>query len=206
MIGKGLETTDEDVIEDVGEIPAFCSQISPIRVSNLRNNSIEGPIPNNLSSLESLQRLDLSNNNLTRQIPASLGELTGVAHDPSDEDIFSFDLLYFLTYKSLLHPDKIIRKARQIIWEKVSSHPAPGQIYTSLDLSKNQLSGDVPDSIGGLKSLKLLSISYSKLSGRTPISFGDLESLESLDLSHNTLRRNTTNVRKAFATYSLGIE
>nr|TKS06873.1 hypothetical protein D5086_0000118860 [Populus alba] len=203
MIGKGLETIDEDV----GEIPAFCSQISPIRVSNLRNNSIEGPIPNNLSSLESLQILDLSNNNLTRQIPASLGELTGVTHDPSDEDIFSFDLLYFLTYKPLLHPDKIIRKARQIIWEKVSSLPAPpGQLYTSLDLSKNQLSGDVPDSIGGLKSLKLLSISYSKLSGRTPISFGDLESLESLDLSHNTLRRNTTNVRKAFATYSLGIE
>lgn len=130
-------------------------------------------------------------------------------HDPSDEDIFSFDLLYFLTYKPPLHPDKIIRKARQImavIWEKVPSLPAPWQIYTSLDLSKNQLSGDVPDSIGGLKSLKLLSISLNKLSGRTPISFGDLESLESLDLSHNTLRRNTTNVRKAFATYSLGIE
>lgn len=111
-------------------------------------------------------------------------------HDPSDEDIFSFDLLYFLTYKPLLHPDKIIRKPRKImavIWEMVSSLPAPRQIYTSLDLSKNQLSGDVPDSIGGLKSLKLLSISYNKLSGRIPISFGDLESLESLDLSHSTL-------------------
>ncbi|KAJ6854868.1 hypothetical protein NC651_039739 [Populus alba x Populus x berolinensis] len=93
-----------------------------------------------------------------------------------------------------------------VIWEKVPSLPAPRQIYTSLDLSNNQLSGDVPDSIGGLKSLKLLSISLNKLSGRTPISFGDLESLESLDLSHNTLERTTTNVRKAFANYSLGIE
>lgn len=111
-------------------------------------------------------------------------------HDPSDEDIFSFDLLYFLTYKPLLHPDKIITKPRKImavIWEKVYSLPAPRQIYTFLDLSKNQLSGDVPDNIGGLKSLKLLSISYNKLSGRIPISFDDLESLESLDLSHSTL-------------------
>jgi len=74
-----------------------------------------------------------------------------------------------------------------VIWEKVYSLPAPRQIYTFLDLSKNQLSGDVPDNIGGLKSLKLLSISYNKLSGRIPISFDDLESLESLDLSHSTL-------------------
>jgi hypothetical protein len=51
----------------------------------------------------------------------------------------------------------------------------------------NQLSGEIPTSLGSLKALKILNISHNNLSGMVPASFGDLESLEGLDLSHNKL-------------------
>ena len=56
-----------------------------------------------------------------------------------------------------------------------------------LDLSNNQLSGQIPTSLGALKALKLFNISSNKLSGKIPTSFGDLENIETLDLSHNKL-------------------
>ena len=60
-------------------------------------------------------------------------------------------------------------------------------MYTLLDLSNNQLSGQIPASLGTLRALKLLNISHNKLSGKIPTSFGDLENIETLDLSHNKL-------------------
>lgn len=54
-----------------------------------------------------------------------------------------------------------------------------------LDLSSNQLSGEIPASIGNLGSLKELDLSTNELSGRLPTSIGNLSSLEKLDLSLN---------------------
>ncbi|GMY16097.1 receptor-like protein 46 [Fagus crenata] len=60
-------------------------------------------------------------------------------------------------------------------------------LYYLLDLSMNQLSGEIPTSFGSLKALKLLNISHNNLSRMVPASLGDLESLEGLDLSYNKL-------------------
>ncbi|KAL0000059.1 hypothetical protein SO802_019661 [Lithocarpus litseifolius] len=61
------------------------------------------------------------------------------------------------------------------------------KIYSLLDLSMNQLSGEAPSLLGSLKALKLLNVSYNNLNGRIPASLGGLKNLESLDLSHNNL-------------------
>ncbi|XWS57608.1 hypothetical protein CRYUN_Cryun09bG0188400 [Craigia yunnanensis] len=161
-----------------GEFPAFLSQLSSLQVLNLRNNSIEGSISDDLSSLSSLRILDLSNNNLIGEIPQSFGNLTGMIDAPD----VSLRLSEIFNFPVEIH-DLIVN------WKNskrgLSSRNL--DIYTFLDLSKNELSGEIPLPLGSLKSLKLLNLSYNELSGNIPLSLGDLESPETLDLSHNNL-------------------
>ncbi|KAJ9535769.1 hypothetical protein OSB04_un001083 [Centaurea solstitialis] len=60
-------------------------------------------------------------------------------------------------------------------------------MYSLLDLSNNKISGEIPTSLGNLKSLKVLNISNNNISGHIPVSFGNLTGIESLDLSHNKI-------------------
>lgn len=56
-----------------------------------------------------------------------------------------------------------------------------------LDLSSNELSGNIPKELGILKRVRSLNLSRNTLSGFVPGSFSNLKSIESLDLSFNKL-------------------
>ncbi|GMN44002.1 hypothetical protein TIFTF001_013212 [Ficus carica] len=60
-------------------------------------------------------------------------------------------------------------------------------IFTSIDLSNNNFHGEIPRSIGDLKSLIVLNLSSNNFEGLIPPSLGKLTELESLDLSNNSL-------------------
>ncbi|KAI8570876.1 hypothetical protein RHMOL_Rhmol01G0072000 [Rhododendron molle] len=60
-------------------------------------------------------------------------------------------------------------------------------IFTTIDLSSNNFSGEIPSAVGKLSSLTLLDLSHNSLAGHMPESLGDLTSLESLDISSNHL-------------------
>ena len=57
----------------------------------------------------------------------------------------------------------------------------------NLDLSCNNLSGDVPEEISTLVKLKNLNLSWNTFSGKISENIGALVQVESLDLSHNEL-------------------
>ena len=57
----------------------------------------------------------------------------------------------------------------------------------NLDLSYNNLIGDIPEEIGSLVELKNLNLSWNTFSGKIPANIGALAQVESLDLSHNEL-------------------
>ncbi|XP_057800163.1 receptor-like protein 9DC3 [Salvia miltiorrhiza] len=61
------------------------------------------------------------------------------------------------------------------------------QTFTIIDLSSNNFSGRIPDSIGNLNSLRYLNLSHNNLTGHIPASLGNISVLESLDLSSNKL-------------------
>ena len=61
------------------------------------------------------------------------------------------------------------------------------EIFTALDFSSNSFAGDIPESIGNIKELRLLNLSNNILTGRIPPTLGNLAELESLDLSQNKL-------------------
>jgi len=56
-----------------------------------------------------------------------------------------------------------------------------------LDLTRNHLSGNIPNSIGNIIELKSLSLAENHITGTIPISFGGLVNLKYLDLSFNLL-------------------
>ncbi|KAJ0453948.1 putative leucine-rich repeat domain superfamily [Helianthus annuus] len=60
-------------------------------------------------------------------------------------------------------------------------------IYTSIDLSDNNFEGEIPDTIGQLRSLLFLNLSHNSLSGSIPTHLSNLVQLQHLDLSSNKL-------------------
>ncbi|CAL9016324.1 unnamed protein product [Prunus brigantina] len=63
----------------------------------------------------------------------------------------------------------------------------PFELY-ELRLSQNGFDGDIPFELGQLQNLQsILDLSYNNLSGQIPASIGTLTKLEALDLSHNQL-------------------
>ncbi|KAH0897829.1 LOW QUALITY PROTEIN: hypothetical protein HID58_047397 [Brassica napus] len=62
------------------------------------------------------------------------------------------------------------------------------QLLFGMDLSKNELSGEIPVELGALMELQALNLSHNKLSGVIPESFQGLKNVESLDLSSNWLQ------------------
>ncbi|XP_039000109.1 receptor-like protein 43 [Hibiscus syriacus] len=60
-------------------------------------------------------------------------------------------------------------------------------IWTAIDFSGNQFSGEIPKTIGELHSLIVLNLSNNCLTGHILSSLGDFSELESLDLSSNKL-------------------
>ncbi|XP_052877363.1 receptor-like protein 9DC1 [Gossypium arboreum] len=60
-------------------------------------------------------------------------------------------------------------------------------IWTMIDFSSNQFSGEIPKMLGELHLLIDLNLSHNCLIGPIPSSLGDLSELESLDLSSNKL-------------------
>ncbi|KHN24874.1 Phytosulfokine receptor 1 [Glycine soja] len=57
----------------------------------------------------------------------------------------------------------------------------------SLNLSRNNLSGEIPSQIGNLSSLESLDLSRNHISGKIPPSLSEIDFLGKLDLSHNSL-------------------
>ncbi|TVU24854.1 hypothetical protein EJB05_27314, partial [Eragrostis curvula] len=64
-----------------------------------------------------------------------------------------------------------------IVWIDISS--------AGIDLSSNNLSGEVPEDIATLDALMHLNLSWNQVRGKIPNKIGALRSLESLDLSRN---------------------
>ena len=62
-------------------------------------------------------------------------------------------------------------------------------LFTTIDCSNNSFRGEIPQSIGKLKSLKVLYL-YNNLICQMPPSLGNLSNLEWLNLSSNMLTGN----------------
>ncbi|KAJ0967197.1 hypothetical protein J5N97_024114 [Dioscorea zingiberensis] len=92
----------------------------------------------------------------------------------------SFLFQYSLHY-NYLESLLINAKGRQTEYTKVLL------LVTSIDLSSNRLSGEIPQELSKLHGLRFLNLSNNLFNGKIPENIGDMNHLESLDLSMNSL-------------------
>lgn len=155
-----------------GTIPVWIGEnMSSLLILRLRNNSFTGNIPSEICRLSLLHILDISKNNLFGLIPQCVGNLSGF------QTVFTSD-----------DADRYEGGLRLIAKGSILQYSS-SQLYlvNSVDLSSNDLSGEIPSELASLFRLGTLNLSMNHLSGRIPSAFGKLKSLETLDLSKNQL-------------------
>ncbi|KAM3327873.1 hypothetical protein P3S68_033335 [Capsicum galapagoense] len=180
-----LKTFDISNNKIQGQLPPNIGSIFPNMLRlQMSKNMIEGTLPSSFGDMKNLQCLDLSYNKLSGDLPIELARngsklfflrlsnnmLEGEIF-PVSTDINSFKYLY-LDGNNFSGP----------IPQKLSA-----ALLSSLDLSNNNLSGNVPSWIGYISSLTSLALSNNNLNGPIPVDYCRLEGLEVLDLSINNI-------------------
>ncbi|XP_059652639.1 receptor-like protein 13 isoform X2 [Cornus florida] len=187
-----------------GNIPNGISALFHLRVLLLRGNHLSGLIPNQLCKLNKISLLDLSNNYFSGSIPRCISNFSfgkiGPNHDGSFQMGFgtssglnsatygSFLLVRtFSFYESVFDP-ALLAEAEFVTKRRPSSYKGDILNYMSgLDLSCNNLTGEIPHELGELVELRALNLSHNQLKGSIPRKFSSLAQIESLDLSYNNL-------------------
>ncbi|XP_039134022.1 receptor-like protein EIX2 [Dioscorea cayenensis subsp. rotundata] len=193
-MAKKLVTLDISKNKLSGSIPIWIGEnLSSLIVLCLRSNLFHGIIPAQLAKLSSLQILDLAQNNLSGCIPHSFGDFKAMVVTNHTQwwslfsilsvaepffPFFNDDVLNSFVY---LESVLISAKGLQMEYSKVLS------LATSIDLSNNKLSCELPEKLTKLHGLHFLNLSGNHLIGKIPESIGDMKQIESLDLSTNNL-------------------
>ncbi|WOH15643.1 hypothetical protein DCAR_0935186 [Daucus carota subsp. sativus] len=151
-------------------------QLPHLRYLILRSNNFYGNIPTELCHHTLIQVLDLSQNLFTGNIPPCFNNFSAMITSDSSE------YLYYHAFS--------VGEVRRIVDDAKGYE----QIYTStlrfmfaIDLSNNNISGEIPEELMDLSGLMSLNLAGNHLAGRIPDKIGKLGKLEYLDLSRNEL-------------------
>nr|TKV99625.1 hypothetical protein SEVIR_8G056466v2 [Setaria viridis] len=186
-----------------GNLPAWLGDKLPsLALLRLRSNNFSGNIPVQLATIQGLQYIDLACNRISGQIPESIVNLSKMAgsnvgnllHEVEGSGYgisliglkgsgIGIDIIAEVGGFGIFFTEttSVLTKGQQLEFTKGI------QYMVNIDLSCNNLTGQIPQGISALVALKSLNVSWNHLSGRIPNNIGDLKALESLDLSHNEL-------------------
>ncbi|XP_058076486.1 receptor-like protein EIX2 [Magnolia sinica] len=173
-----LETLNLGQNNFSGHIPTWIGKSFPAsRILSLRANMFTGNIPPQLLNLTSLQVLDVGQNCLSGLIPQRFENLIAMKNERKISRFF-YDGKSGLYYKENL---LVFVKGQMLEYTRTIS------LVTCMDLSSNNLSGEIPEGLTSLLGLRILNLSRNHLTGKIPDKISKLALLESLDFSKNQL-------------------
>ncbi|KAG5550616.1 hypothetical protein RHGRI_015534 [Rhododendron griersonianum] len=175
-----LRTLDlsENLLE--GHVPKSLANCANAEVLNLGINNIYG-IHNNI--WPNLQIIDLALNNFSGILPPKFFLQRKGMMDGTNAKSDRIHLLLVVEFQSVYYEDSVTITHKGSAMELVKILT----IFTAIDFSNNNFKGEIPDTVGDLKSLYVLNLSHNSLTGSIPSSVGNLTQLGSLDLSWNKL-------------------
>ncbi|XP_064963475.1 receptor-like protein EIX2 [Musa acuminata AAA Group] len=155
---------------------------------DLSNNMIGGDVPYYFSNLTVL---DLSNNSLSGYLPPKISIMMPSMEylSLSDNKIMGGIPFSFCRIKSLV----VLRLSKNNLSGELPNCWKNSSNLVILDLSSNKLQGGLPDSLSNLQTLQSLHLSYNNFMGQIPLSFRNFTGLVTLDLAHNKFVGNIPN-------------
>ncbi|NP_001362850.1 receptor-like protein EIX2 precursor [Solanum lycopersicum] len=163
---KWLQTQNNYTLLDISlanisdMLPSWFSNLPPeLKILNLSNNHISGRVSEFIVSKQDYMIIDLSSNNFSGHLPLV----------PANIQIF------------YLHKNHFSGSISSICRNTIGA-------ATSIDLSRNQFSGEVPDCWMNMSNLAVLNLAYNNFSGKVPQSLGSLTNLEALYIRQNSFR------------------
>ncbi|CAI9112436.1 OLC1v1012886C2 [Oldenlandia corymbosa var. corymbosa] len=183
---RRLEVLDLSINNLGGDFPSWIGYLSELRFLDLMNNSFTGSIPTSISNLSSLEEIELSCNSLRGSIPKGIGSLQNLTIFDIDHnqisglippEIFNISTLQVIALRnnslSGLLPMSMCNHLKNLYW---------------LNLSKNNLYGEIPSNFSQCLELQMLALCYNEFGGSIPKEIGSLRALDELCLKHNNLK------------------
>ncbi|XP_048317803.1 receptor-like protein EIX2 isoform X2 [Ziziphus jujuba] len=146
-------------------IPDWLFNLESLVYLDLNSNNLYGPLPDKIANLASLEKLDFSLNSIEGQLSKNLGKLCNLQSLKLSQNRITGEITDVL--------DSLSRCSRSSL--------------ETLNLGYNELTGNLPNSLGYLKSLRYLQMPNNLFQGSLPDSIGNLTSLEQISLSYNKL-------------------
>ena len=191
MVPKSLVNCNMLQVFNIGnnqisdKFPCWLKNASGLQVLVLRSNKFSGNIscPRNNVSWTQLQIVYLASNNFSGRLSQKWLLTLEEMMDAKPECGFELKHLRYATGSSRFYEVtlSLTIKGLEIMLQKIPN------IFTSIDLSRNNFEEQIPEEMGRFVSLYALNLSHNALTGSIPSSFGNLKHIESLDLSTNNL-------------------
>ncbi|KAK4559574.1 hypothetical protein RGQ29_008697 [Quercus rubra] len=179
---KGLFTIDIGKNEFDGSIPKWIGhRLSSLMIVSLHSNNFYGQIPDELCALTSLQILDLSHNKLFGSIPKCVNNFSTMARNNNSNHPLFLSISLVAYSSTPFESELLVIKGKSLEYSTTLS------LVNIIDLSNNNLSGEIPKEVASLQGLQSLNLSSNILTGMIPENIGDMGSLESVDFSVNQL-------------------
>ncbi|KAL7595943.1 hypothetical protein Lser_V15G29226 [Lactuca serriola] len=185
-----------------GNLPAWIGEnLSGLYALILRSNNFFGTIPLQVCQLPNLQILDFSRNNLHGSIPSCLSNLTRMAQEGllPPPNVHPYTAPSY-SHRYLSYTPKMYNGTREeydeeeyvdhamIEWQGDEREFTRNLgLLKSIDLSSNNLTGNIPHELTNLHELLALNLSKNALLGEIPQQLGEMKNLLALDLSRNSL-------------------
>ena len=164
------------VPDSATSLPEELFSLVNLTTLSINYTNVSGEIPHQIGNLSNLIRLDLSSNQFSGEIPVEIGSLINLTSLDLSSNQFSGEIPIELF--------GLINLEGEI--EYITGPGGGGSIFhQGLNLSNNMLTGPISEEIGALINLKSLDLSFNQLEGDLPLELYNLDSLRSLNLSNN---------------------
>ncbi|OQU76326.1 LRR receptor-like serine/threonine-protein kinase GSO2 [Sorghum bicolor] len=170
-----------------GSLPIWIGNLVGLQFLRLRHNKFSGNIPASFTNLGCLQYLDMAENGISGSLPRHMLNLTAMRGKYSTRNPIQQLFCTFYNIPEEYHSVSLSTVTKGQDLNYGSSSRILYIKMMSIDLSLNNLSGEIPEEIVALDALLNLNLSHNYFTSNIPKEIGELKSLESLDFSRNDL-------------------